>query len=115
MRRGLIVRRMIWAASLIVLGNCSDSLAQRRAMLATHIGEKEIDLIRDFGVPTYTSQQNGRRYLTYAQAYRVNDPGYVDFLTGIVIPPSSSVYTCTTTFVIDHGTVSSFSVHGNGC
>jgi hypothetical protein len=106
---------MVMAAFLLLLGNCSDSLAQRRAMLASHIGEREIDLIREFGVPTYTSQQNGHRYLTYVQAYRVNDPGYVDFFTGIVLPPSTSVYGCTTTFEIADGKVASFTVHGNGC
>ncbi len=106
------------AAALLAtaaLTACVDTLAQRRATLATKVGEREIDLVREFGVPTRTYDTDGHHFLAYVETYQVVDPGYWDPIMPIMTPPAVYNYSCTTTFEIANGTVQSFTLAGNGC
>ena len=101
--------------AMAALAACVDTLAQRRAFLATKVGEREIDLVREFGVPTRTYDTDGHHFLAYVETYQVVDPGYWDPIMPIMTPPAVYNYSCTTTFEIANGTVQSFTLAGNGC
>ncbi len=111
---------------LIVLGACTNqALEARRAYLTSLIGESEIDLVRQMGVPTRTFTLNGEKFLAY-------DDRRLEFVPGFyggppwwgpgwgpwgwgASPPQVIVRGCETTFEIKAGKVASYSLRGPEC
>ena len=60
------MRRLACLALLVLLGACTDrALLQRRAYLASFVGQGEADLVRQLGVPTRTFTLKDETFLAY--------------------------------------------------
>lgn len=115
-------------AALLLLGGCaSRELEARRAHLASLVGESEIELVRQMGVPTRTFTLSGDKFLAYDDRRLEFVPGYYGgppwwgpgwgrgpWFWGSA-PPIVVQRGCETTFEIQDGKVASFSLRGAGC
>ncbi|MGH7118873.1 MAG: hypothetical protein ACREFP_07775 [Acetobacteraceae bacterium] len=118
--------RYLGLTVLFVLGACANQeLAARRAHLTSLIGESEIDLVRQMGVPTRTFTLHSEKFLAY-------DDRRLEFVPGFYggtpwwgpgwgpwglgpSPPLVIARGCETTFEIQGGKVASFSLRGPDC
>ncbi len=118
--------RSLGLIALLVLGACANqALEARRARLASLVGQSEIDLVRQMGVPTRTLTLNGEKFLAY-------DDRRIEFVPGFYggplgwgpgwgpwgwgpSPPMAIERGCETTFEISGGKVTSFSLRGPEC
>jgi len=57
--------RLIPLAALLVLAGCETPSPEQRKQLDSMIGQPEVNLIRQFGVPTRTFAANGHNFLAY--------------------------------------------------
>ncbi|MGH7080397.1 MAG: hypothetical protein ACREFU_20145 [Acetobacteraceae bacterium] len=118
--------RTVVLVALLLLGGCADrALEARRAHLASLIGETEVDLVRQMGVPTRTFTLSGDKFLAYDDR-RLEfvpgfyggppwfGPGWGPWFWGPA-PPIVVQRGCETTFEIENGKVASFSMRGAGC
>ncbi len=118
--------RSLGLIALLVLGACANqALEARRAQLAALVGQSEIELVRQMGVPTRTLTLNGEKFLAY-------DDRRIEFVPGFyggppwwgpgwgpwgwgASPPMVIERGCETTFEISGGKVTSFSLRGPEC
>lgn len=114
--------------ALLLLGACANQeLAKRRAFLTSMVGQSEIDLVRQMGVPTRSFDLNGERFLAYDDRRLDYVPG---FYTGPPwwgpgwggwgwgwgwAPPMVIARGCEATFEIRAGKVASYSLRGPEC
>lgn len=113
--------------ALVLLGGCAaHALKVRRAYLTSLIGESEVALVRQMGVPTRTFEANGEKFLAYDTRHLEVVPGfYGPPWFGPRFGPFAWSYAwntpyvvargCETTFEIKDEKVASFSVHGPDC
>ena len=133
--RTIVIVSVLAAAT--ALAGCEVPSAAERARLNALIGHPEVDLLRNYGVPTRTYGANGHTFLAYDSSYSTFDTdgfgpygfgpfggfgyggfGYGGFGTGFGGGFSngfSQNYTCATTFEVDGGRVAAWSLHGDGC
>ena len=135
--RPLLIASTLAAATL--LAGCEVPSAAERARLNGLIGHPEVDLLRNYGVPTRTYGANGHTFLAYDSSYSTYDPGFGPYGFGPYggfggfggfgyggFGPYGGFggafgggfvenYTCATTFEVDSGRVSAWSLHGDGC
>jgi hypothetical protein len=120
------MRRIL--AALIVLpllsGCVTSGIAQRTAELVTYVGVSEADLVRALGVPTRTYETGGKRFLAYTERrLDVIPGGYGGFGYGYGygryygggFPADVVERFCETTFELDAGKVTRFTLRGNAC
>lgn len=118
--------RYLGLIALLLLSACAhQELAARRAHLASLIGESEVELVRQMGVPTRTFTLHGEKFLAYDER-RLQfvpgfyggppwwGPGWGPWGWGAA-PPVVVVRGCETTFEIQAGKVASFSLRGPDC
>ena len=115
------MRRVILLVLTGLVAGCVDQLAARQAYLSRFIGQPEVVLVQQMGVPARTYATSGMKYLAYdehqvdiVQAF----PSYSPFFTGWYgggFPPQVIDLQCETTFEVSDGTVRSFTLHGNAC
>ena len=89
------------------------------------IGQNEVDLVRQMGVPTRAFEADGHRFLAYLTRRVDITPGTGPWAPfwgrwgggsyGPDVPPEVVDYTCETTFEISGGKVQSFQRRGNAC
>ncbi|HTU55074.1 MAG TPA: hypothetical protein VMF62_13990 [Acetobacteraceae bacterium] len=71
------MRRLACLALLVLLGACTDhALLQRRAYLASFVGQSEADLVRQLGVPTRTFALKDETFLAYDDRHLELLPGF---------------------------------------
>ena len=122
---------LISLAAVLLLGGCV-SEAQINAELSRHIGQSEMQLVREMGVPNRHYQTEGHTFLAYIKGYEsINGfsgglgypfgygwggygygfgwPGPVDYSA------NTMHYYCETDFDVYQGRVVGFSRHGDGC
>ncbi len=115
---------------LLALAGCVfPSIAQRQAYLAQFVGASEADLVRTFGVPSRTIDADGHHFLAYVEqhddvlpgyAYGYNAYGYGYGYGPFFGPPVFGasqvvVRSCETTFELNGGKVTTFTLRGNAC
>lgn len=118
--------RLVGLTAVLLLGACANqALEARRAHLASLVGESEVNLVREMGVPTRTLTLNGAKFLAY-------DDRRLEFVPGFyggppwwgpgwgpwgwgMSPPVVIQRGCETTFEIRDGKVASFSLRGPDC
>lgn len=118
MRRAMI-------ALLLVVGGCANHLVARRAYLNSLVGESELQLVRQMGVPTRSFALDGEKFLAYDHRWLEFAPG---FYAGPpwwgpgwgpwgwgASPPLLVQRGCETTFEIIDGKVASYSLRGDSC
>jgi hypothetical protein len=115
------MRRAIALVLTTVLAGCTNQLAVRQAYLNRFIGQPEIALMQQLGVPSRNYEAGGVKYLAYDE-HRVDImpglPTYGPFYTGWYgggFPPTVIDLQCETTFEVAAGTVRSYSLRGNSC
>jgi hypothetical protein len=133
--------RVAIVLSAVSLSACAVPSESQRRMLDSMIGRSETDLVRAYGVPSRTFTTNGHTFLAYIQNetdYSPGTPGlgwgwgggwgggYGGFGGGWGgfggygggfggFPPSFYQTSCATTFEVDAGRVSAWTLRGNGC
>jgi hypothetical protein len=112
------------AAPLLAACAAPTPPVDRQAAAAGMVGQSEVDLVRQMGVPTRSFDSDGRRYVAYLER-RVNvtqgsgvwAPFWKHWVGGYGpdVAPEVVDYTCETTFEIDGGKVRWFTLRGNAC
>jgi hypothetical protein len=112
-------------ALLPALAGCVDAIAAREAELAPLVGKSELDLVRQLGVPTRTTETGGRKFLAYVEDRSQLLPGlrpvgpwgaYGYPMGGFQgVSPEIVPRACETTFELEGGVVRAFALHGDGC
>jgi hypothetical protein len=113
---------------LVLLGACANqALQQRRAFIASLVGQSELDLVRQLGVPTRTLTVDGEKFLAYDDRRLEVLPGYYGGgpwwgpgwgpwgWGGGWGPPIVLARGCEITFDIRAGKVASFTMVGPDC
>lgn len=117
---------------LLLLSGCATGLSRQHAMfLNSLVGESETDLVRQIGVPNRTFEVGGHRFLAYDRSRTDVIPGFGGWGGGWggwgdpygwgwgggfgAIPPEVVRRSCETTFEIDNGHVTSWTLRGNDC
>ncbi|HEY6440896.1 MAG TPA: hypothetical protein VIY55_12810 [Acetobacteraceae bacterium] len=115
------MRRVILLVLTGFVAGCVDQLAARQAYLSRFIGQPEVVLVQQMGVPARTYATSGMKYLAYDE-HQVDIvpafPSYSPFFTGWYgggFPPQVIDLQCETTFEVSDGTVRSFTLRGNAC
>jgi len=112
-----------WAVALLagLVVSCGDQLAARRAYLSGFVGQPELAVVQQMGVPSRSYQAGGVKYLAYDEN-RIDvipsSPAYSPFYTGWYgggFPPQVVDLRCETTFEVAEGTVRAFTLRGNAC
>ena len=122
------MRRAACLALVIVLGACTDqALMQRRAYLASFVGQSEVALVRALGVPTRSVDIKGEKFLAYDDRHLEVlpgfyggppwwgpgwSPGWGPWGWG---PPIVVARGCETTFDVSGGKVVSLTMRGPDC
>ncbi len=71
------MRRAACLVLLVLLGACTDpALMQRRAYLASFVGQSEVALVRALGVPTRSVDIKGEKFLAYDDRHLEALPGF---------------------------------------
>ena len=116
------MRAFILAATLLLAGCVTYSLEQRQAALAAFVGKDEADVVRVFGVPPRVYETDGHRFIAYIEQRTDVIPGWYGPGWGPGwygpyggLPPEVIQRVCVTTFEIDAGKVTSYSLQGNAC
>jgi hypothetical protein len=118
--------RAIALAAVLLLAACTTySLEQRQAYLGQFVGHDEADVVRVLGVPPRTYEASGHRFIAYIEQRTDVVPGWYGpgwygpwggpGPWGGGLPPEVIQRVCVTTFAIDAGKVTSFSLQGNAC
>ncbi len=109
---------------LLSLTGCVDGRAAREAALNSTIGMDEATLVRSVGVPTRAADAGGHRFLAYTDRRLDVAPtfggygvmggfgpfGFYD--EGFAVPLDRN---CETTYELDGGRVSAWTLRGNSC
>jgi hypothetical protein len=116
---------------LLVLASCATGPSLESRM-AAYIGASSQTLVQQLGVPDKQITVDGIQYLAYDRRRTVVSPGLAmgggfgpyyggpfggGFYGGpaFVSPPTVSVYSCETTFLVEKDHVVSFTLRGNDC
>jgi len=103
------------AVLALALSACAaDPGAQRRAFLASLIGQPEAAAVRALGVPSQTYQAGGSRFLSYTERGSRVIPGGPAGGYGTVSPEVVEIG-CETTLEVAGGIVQSWSLRGTAC
>ena len=104
-----------------LLAACTDQLAARRAYLNGFIGQPEIALVQQMGVPSRSIETGGVKYLAYDQhkvdivpAVQPYGPYFMGWYGG-GFPPRVVEWRCETTFEVAAGIVRAYTLRGNAC
>jgi hypothetical protein len=104
-----------------MVAGCANQLAVRQAYLSQFIGQPEVALVQQIGVPTRTFESAGIRFLAYDErrfdivpAFPTYSPFFMGWYGG-GSPPQVVEWQCETTFAVKDGTVASFTLRGNAC
>lgn len=110
---------------LALLAACAPGV-DRRAYLATLVGQPETELVRQLGVPSRTYDTDGRRFVAYTER-RADIVGGGPFFGGGfgyfgggyglygALPATVVERGCETTFELADGRVLSWTLRGNAC
>ena len=122
------MRAIAFAAALLLAGCATYSLEQRQAYLTLFVGHDEAEVVRTFGVPPRTYEAGGHHFIAYIEQRTDVIPGWYGPGWGGGwngpwagpgpwggFPPEVIQRVCVTTFAIDAGKVTSFSLQGNAC
>jgi hypothetical protein len=100
---------------------CTNQLAARQAYLSQFVGQPEVALVQQMGVPSRSLETGGVKFLAYDEN-RIDIvpsfPSYSPYFTGWYgggFPPQVIDLRCETTFEVVEGTVRSFNLRGNAC
>ncbi len=117
------MRKIVLLAFALTLASCVDPGAQRRAFLASLIGQPEAVAVQTLGVPTRTYQAGGTKFLAYDQRrvdvlpggpfYGGYGYGWGGYYGGF--PPAVIERGCEMTLEVVGGTVRSWSLRGTVC
>lgn len=106
-------------AGLVVA--CADQLAARRAYLSGFVGQPELAVVQQMGVPSRSYEASGVKYLAYDEnridvipSFPTYGPFYMGWYGG-GFPPQVVEWRCETTFEVAEGTVRAFTLRGNAC
>jgi hypothetical protein len=113
-------RGTLFAVTALAAG-CANQLAERQEYLRHFIGQPEIVLVQQMGVPARSIETGGVRYLAYDDS-RIDivpsGPTFAPYYLGwygASFPPQVIEWKCETTFEVASGTVKSFTLRGNAC
>lgn len=117
------MRTLALLALIVALSACTDYAAQRRAFLASLVGQPEATAVRALGVPTRTYQAGGTRFLAYDQQRTDVIPsgpffgGWGYFGGGYYspFPPEIVLQSCETTLEVSGGVVRAWNLRGTLC
>ena len=120
------MRRLACLAVLVLLGACTNhALEQRRAYLASFVGQSEADLVRQLGVPTRTFSLKDETFLAYDDrhlellpGFYAGPPGWGPWSPGWNwgwAPPIVIARGCESTFDIRDGKVVGLAMRGPDC
>ena len=121
------MRKVFAFLSLLGLAGCVyPDVAQRQAYLQQFVGAPEADLVRTLGVPTRTIDADGHHFLAYSEDRSEVIPaygfggywgGYGQYYGPPVFGGATTVIhrACETTFELNAGRVTGFSLRGNAC
>jgi hypothetical protein len=104
-----------------LLAGCVNQLAVREARLRQLVGQPEIVLVQQMGVPTRAYETDGVKYLAYVEQrleVMPSFPSYGPYFMGWYgggFPPQVLDLRCETTFEVSGGTVRGFNLRGNAC
>ncbi len=99
----------------VALAACAaDPGAQRRAFLASLVGQPEVAVVRALGVPSETYQVGGSRFLSYTEHGSRVIPGGPAGGYGTASPQVVAIG-CDTTLEVAGGIVRSWSLRGTAC
>ena len=106
---------------VVLLGGCTNVLAERQAYLNQFIGQPESALVQAMGVPSRSFTTAGVTYLAYNE-HRIDfipgTPMYGPFYWGGYgggFPPQIVQLDCETTFQVVDGRISTYTLRGNAC
>ena len=116
--------RWMLALAVMSLAACAPGF-DRRAYLATLVGQPETELVRQLGVPSRTYDAGGRRFIAYSER-RADIYGGGPFFGGFgyfgagyglygAFPAQVIERGCETTFEVGDGRVLSWALRGNAC
>ena len=112
----------------VLLAACAPGV-DRRAYLATFVGQPEAEVVRQLGVPSRTFDSGGRRFLAYLEQRGATAISGGPFLFGGygygfgsrfgygygAFPTVVTERTCETTFEVAGDRVVSWALRGNAC
>lgn len=118
--------RCLFIAIVLATVGCATK-ANYEKILDSYVGMEEINLVRNWGVPSQSYEVGGRKFIVYTSYRNVRVPGVAPTYQTSVI--GSTAYTsavggspamnidksCTTTFEIDGSHVVSWAHKGNDC
>jgi hypothetical protein len=115
------MRRAFLLALTGLATGCVNQFAARQAYVNGFVGQPEVALVQQMGVPTRSYETSGVKYLAYDER-RVDlvpsFPSYSPFYMGWYgagFPPQVIDLQCETTFTVSDGTVTSATLRGNAC
>ncbi|VVN81608.1 hypothetical protein PS712_01141 [Pseudomonas fluorescens] len=110
----------------LMLSACATT-AKYEKILDTWVGEDELNLVRKWGPPQQSYETSGHRFLVYSNDRNVFVPGQAPTYQTSVIgntaytnsyggsPAMNVNLSCTTTFEIADGKITTWSYRGNDC
>ncbi len=122
------MRRFLTLLAVLGITACSYGV-DRRAYLATLVGQPETELIRQLGVPSRTYEAGGRKFVAYTERRTTvyqGGPFFGGFGGGFgylgagygyygAFPSQVLERGCETTFELGEGRVLTWSLRGNSC
>ncbi len=133
------MRKLLLVLPALFLVSCAPGV-DRRAYLATLVGQPEAEIVRQLGVPTRTFESGGRRFLAYVEQRGATaisggpflfggygygsgygsgfGPGFgprFGYGYGGAFPTYVTERTCETTFEVAGDRVVSWALRGNSC
>ena len=127
------------AAPILILAACQVPTPAQRRQLDSMIGRNQVELVRNFGVPTRTYTADGHTFLAYVENESSYSPGSLGFGYGGFgyggfgggyggfgggfggfgygggFPPTYYSSSCQTTFEVASDKVTSWTMRGDGC
>ncbi|MBS1024484.1 hypothetical protein JK222_06000 [Gluconobacter cerinus] len=104
--------KLLSVVALLALSACEVPTLQQRKVLDSMVGKSEVDVIRQFGVPTKDYQAEGHSFLAYIdnQTQYSGGGGW-----GGGFPATYYNTSCQTTFELVSGHVVGWTMRGDGC
>lgn len=122
----MLARAVLVVVATLVAGCVA--VPDRRAQLDQLVGQSEVVVARVMGVPDKTFEAEGHRFIAYVERAPVQSfagydlfDGYGRYGTlgyrrlGFEAAPEAYVRQCETTFEINDGKVSAYTLRGNAC
>lgn len=122
---GVVKLRLIVLAGVSLVTACaSGPTKEEKVRLDALIGQTQVDVVRAWGVPSRTYEANGHLFMAYVDNETGSSAGSMNFGMGGWggngwgyggMPASYYSSSCQTTFELVKGTVTGWTVRGNGC